>query len=345
MLVAVAKPFRKDTAAVCGALVGPKVRPLVEECLDEAFGLGVCLRTVGPSEAVTNPKCFTRLRKSMGDVRGTVVGQKSPLSVRSRRCRSEVAEWWCRWTQTMHVRALENQWRRRRTVPVELRRKRLWRSRRRPRVRIRSGHLLSGRFGRHEHGDLVSRTARDAWYQGEPSRRDEGARSERRAPSLGKSVLGQAHGVPRAVRRWSAAFWATSQCCGRPYGVRDGAEARWPCGHPMYGAGFAWGRSFYPAELLSARPVAPPSRERRRHLYPVVRLTPKASQAAAIDILFEHTRSTSSWRFAGQVFALEWSFIRVSSWVLGLFLFPASLEWPEWSIQDDSVHNVLRMHI
>ena len=52
--VVVVEEERKEGCAMIGGVIGAGIGPLAGEGLDEALGLAIGLRTIGPGEAVAN---------------------------------------------------------------------------------------------------------------------------------------------------------------------------------------------------------------------------------------------------------------------------------------------------
>ena len=73
--VVVAQPLGQCLGALVRGAVGTCIRPAAEHRTDEALGLAVGLRPIGPSAQVPDLVSLERLTEAAGDVAGTVVGE------------------------------------------------------------------------------------------------------------------------------------------------------------------------------------------------------------------------------------------------------------------------------
>jgi hypothetical protein len=66
------------SASLIGGLIGARIGPLSQCCLDEALGLAVGARAVGPGIAMLESQASAQAAKAPGLVTGAVVGEHPP---------------------------------------------------------------------------------------------------------------------------------------------------------------------------------------------------------------------------------------------------------------------------
>src|SRR6266851_9370512 len=76
--IVVIQPDGQGLGAVARARVGPAVRPLAQEGLDEALGLAIRARGVGARAEVAHAQAAAEAGKPGGDIAGAIVGQDAP---------------------------------------------------------------------------------------------------------------------------------------------------------------------------------------------------------------------------------------------------------------------------
>ena len=73
-MIVVAKESGESEGSMLGGQVRAAIGPASQERLDEAFGLAVGARAIGPGSQMTQAKPFAGRGEAVGDVAGCVVG-------------------------------------------------------------------------------------------------------------------------------------------------------------------------------------------------------------------------------------------------------------------------------